>query len=237
MYQVEVWHTVVAMSLVVLVGVAAASIMGCTESATRGAADSGKVAGIPADYKGKPWKGEMQTAPGKIMAAFYDVGGNGVAYDNKDTKNHGSGALNQGPEEKNNFRKDEGISISYTKAAFDKWQDGKILPVDLYYVGWTSPDEAVRYTVDVKAAGMYQINLMASSNNKDAQISFAVNGVDKTGPITLESTGHWHTWKMYTNIAHVKLDKGPQVITLKFVKEGNMNVHYLEFVPVGGAAK
>ena len=46
----------------------------------------------------------------------------------------------------------------------------------------------------------------------------------------LESTGNWHTWKSYQNISQVTLKKGPQLLTLKFVKEGNMNVQYLEFL-------
>ena len=191
-------------------------------------------AAMPAGYRAKPWNGRAQAIPGKVRAAFYDRGGEGVAYHNLDTKNHGSGELNQGPEEKNNFRKDEGISISYTKAEFDKWQDGTLLPIDEYYVGWTAPGESIHYTVDVKAAGTYQVNLRASSNNQGAEIRLAVNGVDATGPIVIESTGHWHTWKMYNALAIVTLEKGPQVLTLEFLKEGNMNVQYMEFVAKRG---
>jgi hypothetical protein len=35
------------------------------------------------------------------------------------------------------------------------------------------------------------------------------------------------------NLAEVKLNKGLHVLTLKFVKEGNMNVDYLEFLAKG----
>jgi hypothetical protein len=192
---------------------------------------------FPADYKGTPWQGTAQAIPGKVLAAFYDVGGEGVAFHDGDNVNSGSGGLNKGPEEKNNFRKDEPVDISYTKAAFDKWNYGSLLPVDLYYVGWTSDGEWLNFTVDVKTAGVYQINLMASSHNEKAQISFSVNGVDQTGPVTLVSTTDWHTWGMYKDIARVRLNKGRQRLTLKFVKEGNMNVHAMEFVPVGAAAK
>ena len=31
-------------------------------------------------YKGKPYKDKAQTVPGKIMLAYYDEGGEGVAY-------------------------------------------------------------------------------------------------------------------------------------------------------------
>jgi hypothetical protein len=197
-----------------------------------GVAAMSLLAALPSGYRAKPWQGRAQAIPGKVMAAFYDLGGEGAAYHNQDTKNHGSGELNIGPEEKNNFRKDEGISITYTKAAFDKWlADGSLLPIDQYYVGWTAPGESINYTVDVKAAGTYRINMQASSNNIGAEISLAVGGVDKTGPLVIESTGHWHTWKMYDGLTELTLEQGPQVLTLKFLKEGNMNVMYLEFVP------
>jgi hypothetical protein len=162
---------------------------------------------------------------------LYDVGGEGVAYHDGDAINHGSGSLNRGPEEKNNFRKNEGVDISYTKPAFDKFTDGKKLEVDQYYVGWTAAGEWLNYTVDVKEAGVYEVRMLASSNNKNAEISLSINGADKTGSIVLESTGHWHTWKNYEKIAEVTLEQGPQLLTLKFIKEGNMNVQYLEFVP------
>ncbi len=41
-------------------------------------------AAVPADYKGKPWKGKMQTIPGRLTFAFYDEGGEGVAYHDAD---------------------------------------------------------------------------------------------------------------------------------------------------------
>jgi hypothetical protein len=181
-------------------------------------------------YKGKPWQGKAPTIPGTVMAAFYDVGGEGVAYHNNDTKNHGSGELNVGAEEKHNFRKDEGISISFTKAEFDKFEDGVLLPLDRYYVGWTAPGETINYTVNVKAAGTYVLNMLASSNNQDAQIRFSVNGKDATGPITIPSTGHWHTWRRFEKLTEIAFEKGTQVLTLEFLKEGNMNVQTLEFV-------
>jgi hypothetical protein len=220
-------------SACLLAGLALAA--GCEENLRTGSsvtAAAPTLAPFPADYKGTPWEGKAQVIPGQVLAAYYDVGGNGVAYQNQDTKNHGSGELNQGPEPKNHFRQQEGISISYTKAAFDKWPDGDLLPLDLYYVGWTVAGESLNYTVDVKAAGLYQINLMASSNNEDARISFLVNGVDQTGPIPLVSTHNWHTWGLFKDVARVRLNPGRQLLTFKILKEGNMNIHFMEFVPV-----
>ena len=55
--------------------------------------------------------------PGRIQAAFYDVGGEGVAYHDSDKVNNGSGTLNKGDSYLDQFRKDEGVDISYTKKA------------------------------------------------------------------------------------------------------------------------
>jgi hypothetical protein len=187
------------------------------------------LAELPASYKGGPYKGKAQVIPGKLQAELYDEGGPEVAYHDVDARNNGSGTLNRGPGELDQFRKDEGVDTSYTKKAFDKTADGKVEPEGDLYVGWTAPGEWVNYTVDVQQAGVYRVGGHMSSNNKDAQISLSVDGADKTGPITIASTGHWHTWRMYDNLAEIRLEKGRRLVTLRFVKEGNMNVDYLEF--------
>jgi hypothetical protein len=191
-------------------------------------------AAVPAGYGGRPWQGRAQAIPGKVKAAAYDEGGEGVAYHDLDIQNPGSGNLNKGPGELNNYRKDEGVGTSYTKPDLDKTVDGQPEPTGVLYLGWTAPTEWVNFTVNVAAAGTYVINAHVSSNNQDAEIGLAFNGVDKTRPIVVASTGHWHTWRRYEGLAEVKLEKGLQVMTLRFLKEGNMNVDYLEFVAKAG---
>jgi hypothetical protein len=49
--------------------------------------------------KGSPYHdtrycGGPQKIPGKVLCAYYDLGGEGVAYHDTDPKNHGSGELN-----------------------------------------------------------------------------------------------------------------------------------------------
>jgi hypothetical protein len=195
-------------------------------------------AAIPADYKGKPWKDKPQEIPGKVWLAYYDVGGEGVGYHDTTKNNQGSGSLNRGPAEKDNFRKDEAPDLSYTKAAFDKWKaDGKKLDVDEYYIGWTDAGEWLNCTVDVKEAGTYVVNLKSSAHNEGTQDSIAIDGKDVTGPFNVTTTGDWHTWMMHNGVAKIKLEKGLHLLTFKFEKEGNQNVMWLEFVPEGAAAK
>src|ERR1039458_3479696 len=55
---------------------------------------------------------------------FYDLGGQGVTYNDSDAENQGSVKLNTGDKWVDRFRKDEGVDISYTKTGIDKSVDG-----------------------------------------------------------------------------------------------------------------
>src|SRR6266404_6411882 len=72
-------------------------------------------------YRGTPFQdtayhGGPQKIPGRVQCAYYDLGGEGVAYHDSDATNSGSGALNK-PDGTylNEFRMKEGVDISYTK--------------------------------------------------------------------------------------------------------------------------
>ncbi len=200
-----------------------------------GAAALAQTAQPSAAYAGKPYQGRPQVIPGRIQAAFYDVGGEGVAYHDSDAVNNGSGTLNKGTGYLDQFRKGEGVDISYTKKAWDKTVDGQDETYGELYVGWTAPGEWIKYTVDVKQTGVYTVSAHLSSNNQNAEIGLDFDGVDLTGPIVIPTTGHWHRWRICNNLAEVKLAEGLHIMTLKFVKEGNMNVDYLEFLPKIGS--
>src|SRR3984957_420647 len=104
-------------------------------------------------YKGVPYhdsryQGGPQKIPGRVLCAYYDLGGEGVAYHDTDPQNHGSGELN--PVDGtylNEFRIHEGVDTSFTK--FNRKPDpmddnpfNKVVPpADLLYVGWTEPGE------------------------------------------------------------------------------------------------
>src|ERR1700692_3075492 len=72
-------------------------------------------------YKGLPYhdsrySGGPQKIPGKVWCAYYDLGGEGVAYHDTDPKNHGSGELNPADGSYlNEFRIHEGVDTSYPK--------------------------------------------------------------------------------------------------------------------------
>src|SRR6201998_4743694 len=72
-------------------------------------------------YKGVPYhdsryQGGPQKVQGRVLCAYYDLGGEGVAYHDTDPQNHGSGELNPADGTSlNEFRVHEGVDTSYTK--------------------------------------------------------------------------------------------------------------------------
>jgi hypothetical protein len=201
-------------------------------------------------YRGEPFRdskyhGGPQKIPGRVQCAYYDFGGEGVAYHNQDTKNHGSGELNPANGTYlNEFRMNEGISTSYTKfhgktAIDDNPYDLVQPPEGQLYVGWTAPGEWFNLTVAVEHAGVYAIDLLYTSN-RGGIISLDRDGKPLVSAINIISTStdkdpipwrQWHHWNLMTNVAEVELPKGVSVLTLHIVTEGNMNLAYLDFEP------
>ena len=188
-------------------------------------------------YQGKPYQGKPQAIPGRVEMEFYDTGGQGVAYNDTDAVNNGSGTLNKGNSPVDRFRQDEGVDLSYTKTNIDKTLDGAQEKVGELYLGWTAPGEWVNYTVDVQASGTYAVHAHITSRTDTAEISLAIDGADLTGPVRLPTTTHWHIWRIVSNLAQVKLEKGVHVLRLSVLKEGNFNLDYLEFEPLSAAPK
>jgi hypothetical protein len=197
-------------------------------------------------YLGKPFEdsayhGGPQMIPGRVQCAYYDFGGEGVAYHDTDAKNNGSGGLNPANGTYlNEFRMAEGVDISYTK--FHNQIDNN--PYDLVqppegqlYVGWTASGEWFNMTVAVEHAGVYTIDLLYTSN-RGGTISLDRNGKPLAPSLNIVSTRNdkdpvawrqWHHWNVMTNMAEVELPKGRCVLTLHILTEGNMNFAYLDF--------
>jgi hypothetical protein len=202
--------------------------------------------GVP--YHDSHYQNGPQKIPGQVLCAYYDLGGEGVAYHDTDPKNHGSGELN--PVDGtylNEFRMHEGVDISYTKfdrktQIDDNPYDKVVPPGDLLYVGWTEPGEWFNITVDAVQAGIYTADLLYTSN-RGATISVDVNGKDATGPQQITSTydpadpvawRQWHHWNLASQLFKVRLSKGKNILTVHILKNGNMNLAYFDFKQVPG---
>jgi hypothetical protein len=199
------------------------------------------------NYRGKPfadsvYKRGAQIIPGKLQCEYYDFGGEGISYHDNDSINSGSGNLNPADcTYLNEFRAQEAVDISYTKfrkPAIDNNPYNFVEPEkDQLYVGWTSQGEWIKYTINVEANGSYRLGLMYTSN-QNGKISFSVNDIDVTGPITVPSTyvasdsvgwRQWHHWNYIDNIAKIHLSKGLNTFTIHTREIGQMNYDFINF--------
>jgi hypothetical protein len=199
-------------------------------------------------YRGKPFHDRVyhsgaQKIPGRVQCAYYDLGGEGVAYHDTDAKNNGSGILNPADGTYlNQFRISEGVDISYTKfhreIATDDSPYNLVVPSEnQLYVGWTEPGEWFNMTVKVDRAGTYAMDLLYTSN-RGGTISLDLDGENLTGLLEIASTKidadpvawrQWHHWNIMKDLAIASLPKGKHVLTLHILTNGNMNFAYVEF--------
>jgi hypothetical protein len=204
--------------------------------------------GVPKDYTGKPfhdslYPGGPQKIPGRVCCAYYDLGGEGVAYHDTTPVNLGSGALNPANGTYlNEFRMSEGVDTSYVKFhdEIDNNPFDLVQPPDkTLYVGWTEPGEWFNLTVEVAKAGVYTFDLLYTSH-QGGTISLDLNGKTLTEPLKIISTFNpaeplawrqWHHWNVMKCMADVNLPKGISVLKVRVLAEGNMNLAYLEFRP------
>lgn len=195
---------------------------------------------IPEDYAGKPYSlypvyENIQSIPGKIELAWYDLGGEGIAFHDNDAENqstllsHSRGVPPGVPDSIPFFRENEGVDISYIKYWVDYQQPNLVIP-DLFqqYIGWQEDGEWTNYTIDVKVPGKYKIAALYS--NQDNLSSLWINNKFATNITLPEDTGYWHIWNKGLVGEITFTNKGLNLLTLKY--NAGANLAYLDFILV-----
>lgn len=143
---------------------------------------------------------------GRLWAADYDYGGEGVAY-------HDNGAINLGEA----YRPEEAVDVQSSSEGYTS-------------VGFFEEGEWLEYTVDVASAGNYIITMRtASGSGVGGFISFESDCVKLTSLIPTPNTNGWDTWQDST--VEVTLKAGVQ--KLRVVSGGNMNLMNMD-IRLGG---
>lgn len=201
-------------------------------------------ADVPGGYKGTWFRDSVylkgpQEIPGRIQAAYYDLGGEGVAYHDADLANHGSGELNYSqkcPDTASNyvchFREKDATDPSYTKSCCDfSAKNFDTPPRKQFYIGWQADGEWLNYTVRVRAKGSYKIKAMYGFGA--SVITFKVNNSPASTAKFPINTGSPHVWKYADSIGVITFpDTGLFLLTYMIAKENN--TAYFDFVPAGG---
>lgn len=152
------------------------------------------------------------TGPATIQAEDFDVGGEGVSFHDADTANLGG----------NNYRTGTGVDVGVGG-------DG------VRQVGFTRAGEWLEYTVNLPAAGTFNVSAKVASLGAGGAFHVEVDGADKTGALGVPDTGSWTNWRTVTK-AGVALPAGRHVVRLAMNSVGSKgytgNFDLLTFTPV-----
>jgi hypothetical protein len=180
-----------------------------------------------------------QAIPGRLECAFYDLGGEGVAYHDTTPINILSAVLNQQAIHQRphatpyhwNFRKEEGVDISYVKDFADlNHPNNPDPPVNQLYVGGTEDGEWCNYTVEVKKPGAYKIIAAYGNIAGMKPLRFSVDGKQAAECPCPVITGSMHKWTR-EEIGRITFpEAGVHLLTLHY--ERGYNLGYFEFEEV-----
>ncbi len=150
-------------------------------------------------FGGTPWP-----VPGKIETEDYDVGGQGLAYNDMTPAENQSGTSYRNDNVDIEEASEGGYNLSYTEAG--EWYE---------------------YTVNVEQAGRYDIHLRIACDGDDRTVHLALDETDLVGTIDIPNTGGWQTWETMT-ISNVNLVAGEQVLRLTYDVD-YANINYFDF--------
>jgi hypothetical protein len=135
--------------------------------------------------------------PGTVELEDFDIGGAGVTYSDTTAANEGG-----------KYRTADGVDIAQDAAA----GNGHVL-------GWVKAGEWLEYTVNVATSGTYALGARVASSGVGGQFRILVDGVDKTGALTLPNTGGWNKYQVVAKTG-VDLVAGVQTVRVAMIAVG-----------------
>jgi len=206
----QTWMTITKSSVTLNTGVQVWRVVMDTNGTT-GAVGNFNYFKLTTSVPSTPYGGTATVLPGTIQVENFDEGGAGRAYVDATSGNAGA-----------RYRTTD-VDIEWTN-------DGG----SGYDVGWVSAGEWLNYSVDVMSTGNYDVDVRVASTGTGGTFHIEINGVDKTGPMTVPNTGGWQTWTTIRCPA-VALAAGPQVWRIVIDTNGSTNaVGNFNYVSVSG---
>ena len=129
---------------------------------------------VPISTSPSPFKSPF-TVGQTIQAEDFDNGGEGVAYHDNDSVNHGGSS----------YRAGTGVDIEHGGTGLD--------------VGYIGAGEWLTYTLDIAQAGNYRIQSSVSNTMAGGAFHVEFAGVNKTGSIAVPKTAGWNSYQTVTS--------------------------------------
>lgn len=152
--------------------------------------------------------------PGRIHATLYDMGRNGIAYQEADPQGRYSsdaGAYNNGWVGRNDAVDCE------TNADADGGG---------FNVGWFDAGEWLNYTLTAQNEGNYLLKIKYAVQGTGGKVSVKLNGETVIGPKSLPNTAAWNTYQ-WADLGEINMKAGTN--TVQICAEGGFNLLTLNF--------
>lgn len=153
------------------------------------------------------YSGTPSPIPGTIQFENYDLGGNGYAYFDSTANNIGGAT----------FRVNEDADIENCTDAGEG-----------YNIGFAEAGEWLEYTVNVAAAGKYNVTFRAACANDNRTVSLSAKNVVVAKDIAIPNTAGWQMWQDVV-VKDVPLSAGVQVIRMTVGATDYVNLNYMKF--------
>jgi hypothetical protein len=207
---------------------------------------------VPSNYKGRPFRNQIQSVPGTVYLWRYDSGGADIAWSDSNTNNPGDyhGRTTNGVEDKVGLKT---LNRAWDQMAPNAGPDTMIHYDDTnnIYLGYIRNKQWVKMTIDVKQAGTYLFDAMVTACcqpnstteclnplcDPTIRIDF-LNNTDSvsTGAVTFTRTGYYHYYMYETNLARVNLKQGIQLHKITILGWPPSNIWYFKYTLLSTSA-
>ena len=145
--------------------------------------------------------------PGKVLAAHYDEGKNGYAYNDANFQNTQYGSTVGSSNSWNNgwYYRNDGVDLQYST------------PENGPTIGYTEANEWMNYTVNVTTTGTYTVKVRAAGNG--GNISISLDGSTVINNATVNATGGWDVWQTIT-LGTINLTAGKHTLRATITTAG-----------------
>ena len=159
--------------------------------------------------------------PGIVYLSDYDMGTNGIAYNDID---YGNYTLSSGedyqPWNSGWAYRNDGVDIQTNSDTGNS---------NGFHIAYTKDNEWLKYTLEVTETGFYTLKFRYASPQSGAKVEFFINEVDVAGNVTLGSTGGWNNFVNHT-INNSYLEEGTHILKVQIDGNKEVNMSSIEFV-------
>ena len=159
--------------------------------------------------------------PGSLAAVEYDIGMNGVAYEDE---------VFEDPDKFGGNSQSWNTGWAYRNDGVDIQQSSDNTGAD-YNIGWTNIGDWTGYTLQADSSGIYTISVRIASNVSGGKLRLLYNDEIVGSIVSVPNTGGWQEWE-YLFVGEHYIDKGSGYLKLEVV-DTEFNIKDINFVFLG----